>query len=173
MDGIYMTPISKFIEIALAISGLVILYFASKIFASNHAWGDGAEYEMLDLEPETTYSGAARSQATRSDAARSEAAHRVAVHTVDARGDIGAPSSAAVASDVHRHDDPAARGVVGVEDRIVRLGFTIALTYLAITWFGINSPAMWGLIAPVLYMGATAIIGRDPVYRRLRLTTKF
>src|SRR5690625_4297726 len=144
-----MSPISKIIEIGLAVSAVVILYFMARIFVSKHAWGDGAQYEMLDLPtpPQEDFG------------------------VLDAADD--AVDEATLATLAEEEDAAAQQGLIGMEDRIVRFGFTIALTYLSITWFGIRSMAMWLLIAPVLYLLVTALVGRDPIYKRLGLTTEF
>lgn len=144
MEGIYLTPISRLIEIALAVSGIVILYFMGRIFVSKHAWGDGAEYEMLGL-----------SAPERDD--------------VDVLDNVDSVREVTAAEEEHA----VLEGVVGLEDRIVRLGFTLALSYLAITWFGILSLAMWLLTLPVLYLFGTAVVGKDPLYRWFGLTTEF
>lgn len=126
MPDVYLTPISRFIEIALGVSGLAILLFAARAFLSSDAWGDGAEYDMLDLP---------RPKAKK------------------------------------KQGQSAPPGTIGVEDRIVRLGFSFALGYLAGTWFGIGSLAMWILCLPVVYFLITSLTGKDPIYRRLGLTT--
>lgn len=127
MTGIYLTPVSRLIEIALGVSGLAILLFAARAFLSSHAWGDGAEYDMLDLP---------RPKAK------------------------------------EKQRPTAPPGTIGVEDRIVRFGFSFALGYLAGTWFGIGSLAMWILCLPVVYFILTALTGKDPIYRKLGLTTQ-
>lgn len=146
-----MTPASRIIEIGLAVSALVILYFMARIFISKHAWGDGAQYEMLDLPtPE-----------------------RENFDMLD-ETELGSASMAEAAFHGDEEDDLAAeQGLIGMEDRIVRFGFTLALSYLSITWFGIRSVAMWFLALPVLYFVITAMVGRDPIYRALGLTTEF
>lgn len=153
-----MTPISRILEIGLAVSGIAILYFMARIFVSKHAWGDGAQYEMLDLPTPD----------------------RENFEALDARGQVHAATTLA-ATDAHvavdirgeESDYAAERGLIGLEDRIVRFGFTLALTYISITWFGIRSMAMWLLALPVLYLLITAFVGRDPIYKMFGLTTEF
>lgn len=181
MEGIYLTPISRLIEIALAVSGIVILYFMGRIFVSKHAWGDGAQYEMLGLSApqrddvdaldnvasvrEVTASGGPIAGAAVADAADSGAADV----------DVAAPGAADMEQTFAavEEDHAVLEGVVGLEDRIVRFGFTLALSYLAITWFGILSLAMWLLTLPVVYLFGTAVVGKDPLYRWFGLTTEF
>lgn len=152
MEGVYLTPISRLLEIILAVSGIVIVYLMARLFLSRHAWGDGAQYEMLDLAtPE-----------------------RDDFDMVDETG-VGQEESAVVTaeSEFVEKDHAALEGLVGLEDRIVRFGFTLALSYLSITWFGIRSLAMWLLVLPVLYLAGTALAGKDPIYRWLGLSTQF
>lgn len=132
MSGeIYLSAASRWIEIGLAVSGVLILFFAWRAFMSFHAWGEGAEYEMLGI-----------------DAPR--------------------PGTERPAPGSRRHE----AGTVGAEDRIVRIGFTIALSYLGTTWFGVGSPAMWIMAGPIVYLMITALAGRDPLYRRFGITTQ-
>lgn len=153
MEGIYLTPISRLIEIGLAVSGIVIVYLMARLFVSRHAWGEGAEYEMLGLAtPERLNDADAGALgANAGNEGRSAFAPKASV----------------------KEDVAALQGLVGLEDRIVRFGFTLALMYLAITWFGIRSLAMWLLIVPVLYLFGTALVGKDPIYRWFGLTTEF
>lgn|SRR5690625_2660767 len=127
MSGVYLSPVSRLIEIALGVSGLAILVFTARAFLSSDAWGDGAEYDMLDL-----------------------------------------PRPKGKKARVPN----APPGTLGIEDRVVRLGFSFALGYLAGTWFGIGSLAMWVLLAPVAYFLITGVRGKDPIYRKLGLTTR-
>lgn len=152
MQGIYWTPISRVLEIVLGIGAIAIVYLMARSFMSKHAWGDGAQYEMLGLEvPEDVGEDGAGD--------------------LDLRQDVRA--GLAVKELEHDKDEAVLQGLIGLEDRIVRFGFTIALTYLSITWFGIRSMAMWLLALPVLYLLVTAFVGKDPIYRRLGLTTQF
>lgn len=155
MDGgVYLTPISRLIEIGLAVGGIVIVYLMVRLFVSRHAWGEGAEYEMLGLAP------------PEGDGFEPDSDARVA------GAGVGVVAEGEYAG-AEEEDRAALKGLIGLEDRIVRFGFTIALTYLAITWFGIRSLAMWLSVAPVVYMLATALVGRDPIYRWFGLTTEF
>lgn len=129
-----MSDATAWLEVALAIGGLLILLFASRAFMSRHAWGDGAEYEMLDLaiphhEPASTQRQAGR-----------------------------------------EHGRP---GAVGLEDRVIRFGFFIALNYLAFTWFGIGSPAMLAFVLAGMYALVTGWVGRDPLYALFGVSTTF
>src|SRR5690625_4754459 len=150
MEAVYMSPISRILEIGLAVSAIAILFFMARIFVSKHAWGDGAQYEMLDLPTpaEDDFGILDESRAA-----------------VDGWADDASMDAEA--------DEAAKQGLLGLEDRIVRFGFTLALTYLSVTWFGIRSMAMWLLIVPVLYLLVTAFSGKDPIYKRFGLSTEF
>src|SRR5690625_4475060 len=152
MEAVYMSPISRILEIGLAVSAIAILFFMARIFVSKHAWGDGAQYEMLDLPTPAE-----------EDFGMLDDSEASPVSASDATGLPGGVDE----------DGAEQQGLIGLEDRIVRFGFTIALSYLSITWFGIFSMAMWLLIGPVTYLLVTAFAGKDPIYKWLGLTTEF
>lgn len=109
---------------------------------SRAAWGEGAEYEMMDMEPPQRHATVPIEHGKHQESTWKECPEEETV------------------------------GLIGIEDRIVRIGFSIALTYLAITWFGIRSLAMWVLTVPVLYFVITSMVGKDPIYTMFGLTTK-
>lgn len=148
-DSIYMSPWSHLIEVGLVVAGLLIMFLIFRTFGSRHAWGEGAEYEMLDLpmpdEAEATMTA-------------------TSVQAADATASVATGEA----------DEPdEAIGFMGLEDRIVRGGFSIALIYISITFFGVRSLAMWILLAPIVYFAVTCAVGRDPLYRMFGISTKF
>lgn len=62
-------------------------------------------------------------------------------------------------------------GRLGVEDRIIRLGLAIAASYYM--WrLGWGTAGGWLLSLLALYLGLTAIIARDYVYKKLNIDTR-
>ncbi len=62
-------------------------------------------------------------------------------------------------------------GRLGVEDRILRLGLAIASGYYA-SRLGWETALSWLLSALALYLGLTALIARDYVYKKLKMDTR-
>lgn len=155
MGGIYWSPISRLLEIVLGAGAIAIVYLMARSFMSKHAWGDGAEYEMLDL----AMPGEDADEAALAELGEETGGVRP---TSDVETDFGV-----------EEDTAALQGLIGLEDRIVRFGFSIALLYLSITWFGIQSVAMWLFMTPVFYLAVTGFIGKDPVYRWVGISTHF
>ncbi len=149
-----MSDALLWLEGGLALSGLLILLFAARAFMSRHAWSEGAEYEMLDLPVPQEGAGGVGSQTE---------------DGVD--GAVGEAGGAAAAAELSSRERAVRPGEVGLEDRVVRFGFVIALNYLAFTWFGFGSPAMVAFVVLSLYALVTACVGRDPVYTRFGIST--
>lgn len=66
---------------------------------------------------------------------------------------------------------PAQPGCVGVEDRIIRFGLAVAASYYAAR-LGWGTAWGIGLVVLALYLGATALIARDYLYKFLKLNTR-
>jgi hypothetical protein len=66
---------------------------------------------------------------------------------------------------------PARPGRVGVEDRVIRIGLAIPFAYYA-SRLGWLSAAGMVLTVVAVYLGATALVGRDYLYKLLRLDTR-
>lgn len=142
-----MTPLGSLLEGLLAVGGLTILALIAKGLMSSHAWGDGAEYEMLDMDvSERELEGTADSGSS----------------TITPGEGDGGPNGHSVGS----------VGTLGIADRVCRFGLAIAMTYLSFTWFGRGSPAMWFGIIFGGYATVTFLVGRDPIYRRLGISSK-
>jgi len=62
-------------------------------------------------------------------------------------------------------------GRVGVEDRIIRLGLAIAGGYYT-SRFGWGTPAGVALMVLALYLGVTALIARDYLYKIFEIDTR-
>lgn len=138
-----MPFISGWLEPILAASGVALLFFIAKGLMSSHAWGDGAEYEMLDLP----------APASRMTSRRTES---------------GSGSRSRTGND----GEGKGAGTLGVADRVSRFGFFVMLMYVSFTWFGRGSPAMWVGLTLGVYAIATCCIGRDPVYNYFGVSTR-
>ncbi len=66
---------------------------------------------------------------------------------------------------------PARPGRLGIEDRIIRLGLAIAGGYYA-SRFGWGTPVGVVLTVLALYLGVTAVIARDYVYKIFQIDTR-
>lgn len=145
---------TTWLEIGLAFSGVVIIFFAARALMTDHAWGDGAEYEMLGLETPSDVGGSA-----------------------DGGPSFGGASGAALGGPVPDErggkNPEGHRGWLGIEDRIVRVGIGIGSGFLAFTWFGKGTPAMWILVTVSAYSLITFIAGRDPIYKKMGWSTRF
>ncbi len=62
-------------------------------------------------------------------------------------------------------------GRMGIEDRIIRLGLAIAGGYYA-SRFGWGTPVGIVLAVLALYLGVTALIARDYLYKILKIDTR-
>ncbi len=66
---------------------------------------------------------------------------------------------------------PAQPGRLGVEDRIIRLGLAITAGYYGARLGWATGPGIL-LVVAALYLGATALLGRDYLYLLLNLDTR-
>lgn len=66
---------------------------------------------------------------------------------------------------------PARPGRLGIEDRIIRVGLALAGGYYA-SRFGWGSALGIVLAVLALYLGVTALLGRDYLYKILKLDTR-
>ena len=203
------------LEGALALSGVLILLFAARAFMSRHAWSDGAEYEMLDMEiPRHAdvgdpHSGDASRNAFRNtddgaDDSADDGTERNGVRDAvcEASGNTdrftgsnadrmtggntgrmtggnteytadSGSTGVAGRGEMRHPGNRERRGALGLEDRVVRFGFVVALNYLAFTWFGLGTPAMLAFVTLGAYSLLTACFGRDPIYAYFGITTTF
>jgi hypothetical protein len=66
---------------------------------------------------------------------------------------------------------PARPGRLGIEDRVIRVGLAIAGGYYA-SQFGWGTSVGIVLAVLALYLGGTALLGRDYLYRILKIDTR-
>lgn len=86
-------------------------------------------------------------------------------------GEIEKPKYEMLGQEPPRETKPAQPGRLGIEDRIIRLGLATASGYYAsrLSW-----GSVLGLVLAVLafYLGVTALIARDYLYKILKLDTR-
>lgn len=70
-----------------------------------------------------------------------------------------------------RETQPARPGRMGIEDRIIRVGLAIAGGYYA-SRFGWGSALGIVLLVLALYVGVTALLARDYLYKILKIDTR-
>lgn len=81
------------------------------------------------------------------------------------------PKYEMLGQELPRESKPARPGRLGVEDRIIRLGVAIAGGYYA-SRFGWGTPLGVVLAVLALYVGVTAIVARDYLYKILNIDTR-
>ncbi len=85
--------------------------------------------------------------------------------------EIERPKYEMLGQELPRESKPAQPGRLGVEDRIIRLGLAIAGGYYA-SRFGWGTPLGVVLAVLALYVGVTAIVAHDYLYKILNIDTR-